>query len=69
MNAVLPGSRVSFSGSIQFLKILFKWIDQGELSDFNLDVIPNAKTDVVKTSFVLSKLTFGMSRFLQLLVT
>ena len=53
---------------MQFFKIYLELISQGELSNFNRDVIPNAKTGVVKTSFVLSKLTFGSSRFLQLLV-
>ena len=43
------GVMFSFSGSF---KISFELVDQGELSNFNWDdVIPNAKTGVVKTSF------------------
>ena len=44
INAVLPGSRV-----FRF-EISFELIDQGELSNFSWDVIPSAKTSVVKSS-------------------
>ena len=39
------------SGSIQFFKISFELIDQGGFSNFNWDVVPNAKAGVVKSYF------------------
>ena len=42
-----------FSGSIQFFLIVFKLMDQGELSNFIWNAIPNFKTGVVKAFFDL----------------
>ena len=48
MDAVLRGSRVFRFQTIQVVKISFELIDQGKLSNFKWDVIPNASEDLLE---------------------